>query len=80
MSLFDAVVNLLHAGMHGSPQLFLTLLIIIIIRTQLEHEHLTPDDYGLILVATFFATPAMEVLLVLMKMCGRDRTESGSRA
>jgi hypothetical protein len=45
-----------------------TLLISIILRTQLDREHLTPDEYGTILVAAFFATPAMEVLLVLLKM------------
>ena len=60
-------------------QLFLTLLISIILRTQLEREHLTPDGYGRILVAIFFATPAMEVLLVLLMICGRDRTVPSSK-
>lgn len=60
--------NLLKACAEG--QLFVTLLISIILRTQLDREHLTPDEYGTILVAAFFATPAMEVLLVLLKMCG----------
>lgn len=60
--------NLLKACAEG--QLFLTLFISVILRTQLDREHLTPDDYGTILVAVFFSTPAMEVLLVFVKMCG----------
>jgi hypothetical protein len=69
--------NILRVCAEG--QLVLTLLISIILRTQLEREHLTPDGYGRILVAIFFATPAMEVLLVLLRICGRDRTVPSSK-
>jgi heme/copper-type cytochrome/quinol oxidase subunit 2 len=60
--------NLLKACAEG--QLFVTLLISIVLRTQLEREPVSSDDYGIILVVAFFSTPAMEVLLVLLNMCG----------
>jgi hypothetical protein len=58
--------NLLKAC--AEAQLFTTLLISIVLRTKLDHEHLMPHDYGTILVVAFFSTPAMEVLLVLQKI------------
>ena len=59
--------NLLKAC--AEAQLFFTLLISIILRTQLEREPVSSDDYGTILVVAFFSTPAVEVLLVMLKTC-----------
>ena len=49
-------------------QLFLTLLISIILQTKLEREPVKSEDYGTLLVITFFSAPSYEVLLLLRSL------------
>jgi hypothetical protein len=50
-------------------QLFLTLFISVILRTQLEREPLEFDDYGMILSVVFCVTPTMEIICLVWLMC-----------
>ena len=47
----------------------MTLFISVILRTQLEREPVTSEEYGMVLVAAFFSTPSVEVLLLLRTIC-----------
>ena len=50
----------------AEAQLFVTLFVTVVLRTNLIKDTLTADDYGGILVAALMATPSVEVLFIIM--------------
>ena len=70
----------------AEAQLFTTLLISIVLRTNIYTDVLTRDQYGGILVVSFFAAPAV-VLVNLLRLCiervwpegdGRNAAKAGT--
>ena len=61
----------------AEAQLFLTLLISIILRTELVKDLLTPDGYGTILVVVFFSSPSVATFIVLRQICRHVRHGTG---
>ena len=58
-------------------QLSLTLLVSIILRTELGKDVLTPDGYGTILVLAFFSSPSVATFIVLRQLCRHARQGTG---
>ena len=60
----------------AEAQLFVTLFVTVVLRTNLIKDTLTTDDYGGMLVAALMAAPSVELIFitkaVLQLFCGKE--------
>lgn len=62
----------------AEAQLFVTLFVTVVLRTNLIKDTLTTDDYGGLLVAALMAAPSVELLFItkvvlqLLGICGKE--------
>lgn len=49
----------------AEAQLFVTLFVTVVLRTNLTDDILTADDYGSILIVALMATPSVELLFIV---------------
>jgi hypothetical protein len=62
----------------AEAQLFVTLFVTVVLRTNLIKDTLTTDDYGGMLVAALMAAPSVELIFItkavlqLFGICGKE--------
>lgn len=62
----------------AEAQLFMTLLVSIVLRTQLFKDFLTHEDYGVILIVTFFSAPSLASFFFLQYLVRRIRRRTST--